>query len=91
MHTNDKDLGKHGNIIEISDQKLQIFDRRLKMRLFCTPDPVLLNTLYLHKLSFHLNQQENGFEQFVINYVNEKFHQVLVELTLKIEQVMAHT
>ena len=41
------------------------------------------------KKTFHLNQQENGFEQFVINYVNEKFHQVLVELTLKIEQVMA--
>ena len=41
------------------------------------------------KKTFPLNQQENGFEQFVINYVNEKFHQVLVELTLKIEQVMA--
>ena len=39
---------------------------------------------------FLLNQQENGFEQFAINYVNEKLHQVFVELTLKIEQVMTH-
>ena len=40
---------------------------------------------------FPLNQQENGFEQFAINYVNEKLHQVFVELTLKIEQVTTHT
>ncbi|XP_078343654.1 unconventional myosin-If-like isoform X1 [Oculina patagonica] len=30
--------------------------------------------------------KENGFEQFAINYVNEKLQQVFVELTLKIEQ-----
>lgn len=39
MHTNDKDLGKHGNIIEISDQKLQIFDRRLQMP-YTRPIPI---------------------------------------------------
>lgn len=31
--------------------------------------------------------QNNGFEQFCINYVNEKLQQIFIELTLKAEQV----
>lgn len=31
--------------------------------------------------------QKNGFEQFCINFVNEKLQQIFIELTLKAEQV----
>lgn len=31
--------------------------------------------------------QQNGFDQMVINYVNEKLQQIFIELTLKAEQV----
>ena len=30
--------------------------------------------------------QNNGFEQMLINYCNEKLHQIFIELTLKSEQ-----
>lgn len=33
-----------------------------------------------------LNLQKNGFEQFCINFVNEKLQQIFIELTLKAEQ-----
>ena len=35
--------------------------------------------------------QKNGFEQFCINFVNEKLQQIFIELTMKAEQVMGKT
>lgn len=32
----------------------------------------------------------NGFEQFCINFVNEKLQQIFIELTLKAEQVSSN-
>ena len=37
-------------------------------------------------LFFILSDQKNGFEQFCINFVNEKLQQIFIELTLKAEQ-----
>lgn len=34
--------------------------------------------------------QKNGFEQFCINFVNEKLQQIFIELTLKAEQVSVY-
>ncbi|UYV69123.1 MYO1A [Cordylochernes scorpioides] len=58
-------------------------------------DPsVLLSVLTQRTLESHGNlivaeltaAENNGFEQFIINYCNEKLHQMFVELTLKDEQ-----
>jgi hypothetical protein len=35
--------------------------------------------------------EKNGFEQFCINFVNEKLQQIFIELTLKAEQVGSNT
>ena len=45
-----------------------------------------LNTGILDIYGFEIFQK-NGFEQFCINYVNEKLQQIFIELTLKAEQV----
>lgn len=38
-----------------------------------------------NRFLFHV--QNNQFEQFAINFVNEKLQQIFIELTLKMEQV----
>ncbi len=49
--------------------------------------------MYVHCISIVLELpstcwifQKNGFEQFCINFVNEKLQQIFIELTLKAEQ-----
>jgi hypothetical protein len=46
----------------------------------------LLNLGILDIYGFEIFQK-NGFEQFCINFVNEKLQQIFIELTLKAEQV----
>ena len=48
-------------------------------------DESMLNTSILDIYGFEIFNQ-NGFEQFCINYVNEKLQQIFIELTLKAEQ-----
>lgn len=50
-------------------------------------NPDLLNIGILDIYGFEIFDQ-NGFEQFCINYVNEKLQQIFIELTLKAEQVI---
>ena len=49
----------------------------------------LLNIGILDIYGFEIFEK-NGFEQFCINYVNEKLQQIFIELTLKAEQVSHH-
>jgi myosin-1 len=49
-------------------------------------DEKVLNISILDIYGFEIFNQ-NGFEQFCINYVNEKLQQIFIELTLKTEQV----
>ena len=50
-------------------------------------NPNLLNIGILDIYGFEIFNN-NGFEQFCINYVNEKLQQIFIELTLKAEQVL---
>lgn len=44
------------------------------------------NLLCIKLFKFSFAKQENLFEQFLINYCNEKLHQIYIDLTLKYEQ-----
>ena len=46
-----------------------------------------LNPFIFPSFLFISFMQKNGFEQFCINFVNEKLQQIFIELTLKAEQV----
>lgn len=50
-----------------------------------TTDANLINLGILDIYGFEIFGK-NGFEQFCINYVNEKLQQIFIELTLKSEQ-----
>lgn len=43
-------------------------------------------SMYAYPMRHSFVLQKNGFEQFCINYVNEKLQQFFIELTLKAEQ-----
>lgn len=47
----------------------------------------MISQKQLHASNFSFPPQKNGFEQFCINFVNEKLQQIFIELTLKAEQV----
>ena len=59
----------------------EIFEVRLNAFLLCLLLSMALGLVYIFIL------QRNGFEQFCINFVNEKLQQIFIELTLKAEQV----
>ena len=45
-----------------------------------------MTVLVVSFVSLIFSRQKNGFEQFCINFVNEKLQQIFIELTLKAEQ-----
>ena len=47
---------------------------------------VITTMLVSMVITFILLFQDNTFEQFIINYCNEKLQQIFIELTLKEEQ-----
>lgn len=50
-------------------------------------DGITVVLFYCDTDGLRLLLQKNGFEQFCINFVNEKLQQIFIELTLKAEQV----
>lgn len=57
---------------------------QVQMHMHC---PCFYCSLYWNHIQIFLIFQKNGFEQFCINFVNEKLQQIFIELTLKAEQV----
>lgn len=53
----------------------------------CPSGPSSLQHQPTEGSTLFLPRQKNGFEQFCINFVNEKLQQIFIELTLKAEQV----
>ena len=75
----------------ISQKKIKLFFQRVNdaMKIEGKIDQKELLTLGILDIYGFEIFQKNGFEQFCINYVNEKLQQIFIELTLKAEQVRA--
>jgi len=72
-------------IITLTVYITYILPTQVVNKAMCT-DREEINTGILDIYGFEIFAK-NGFEQFCINYVNERLQQIFIELTLKAEQV----
>ena len=76
-----RDALAKGIYSKLFDYLVEMINRALEVR-----DQNMVNIGILDIYGFEIFEN-NGFEQFCINYVNEKLQQIFIELTLKAEQV----
>ncbi|MFH4977717.1 hypothetical protein AB6A40_004426 [Gnathostoma spinigerum] len=65
------------------DYLIQSVNRKVELSSGAPNDPLSIGILDIYGFEIF---DKNGFEQFCINYVNEKLQQIFIELTLKAEQ-----